>query len=170
MIRNVKEADAAALCGIYNHYVAHSLATFETELVSAETMARRVRQTTARFPWLVAETDPGIVGYAYATGWKPRQAYRYTVESTVYLAPQAVGMGTGGRLMKSLLERLESLGAHAVLAGIALPNTASVALHEKLGFSKVAHFRQTGWKFDQWVDVGYWEKILPPGTGSPASP
>ncbi|MEM7706648.1 MAG: arsinothricin resistance N-acetyltransferase ArsN1 family B [Pseudomonadota bacterium] len=160
MIRDATEADALALCEIYNHYIAHSLATFETEPLAVSEMARRIAATTADFPWLLGESNESIAGYAYATRWKPRQAYRHTVESTVYLSPEAAGQGMGTRLMCALLQRLEGQGVHAVLAGIALPNDPSVALHEKLGFTKVAHFRQTGRKFDQWVDVGYWEKTM----------
>ncbi|MEM6573016.1 MAG: arsinothricin resistance N-acetyltransferase ArsN1 family B [Pseudomonadota bacterium] len=160
MIRDATEADAPSLCEIYNHYIAHSLATFETEPLASGEMARRIAATTADFPWLLGESNERIVGYAYATRWKPRQAYQYTVESTVYLSPEAAGQGMGTRLMQALLERLAAQGVHAVLAGIALPNDPSIALHEKLGFAKVAHFRQTGRKFDQWVDVGYWEKTL----------
>ncbi len=163
MIRDVTEADAQSLCDIYNYYIEHSLATFETEPLAPGEMAKRIAATTAGYPWLVGENEQGVLGYAYATRWKPRQAYRYTVESTVYLAPAAASQGMGSRLMAALLERLLAQGAHAVLAGIALPNDPSVALHQKLGFSKVAHFRQTGRKFDQWVDVGYWEKILSNG-------
>jgi phosphinothricin acetyltransferase len=163
MIRDATEADAQALCEIYNHYVTHSQATFETEPLRPDVMAERLAQTMEHYPWLVAESGGAVAGYAYAARWKPRQAYRHTAESTVYLAPRAAGQGLGGSLMTALLERLEAQRIHAVLAGIALPNDASVALHEKLGFAKVAHFRQTGRKFGAWVDVGYWEKLFPAG-------
>jgi L-amino acid N-acyltransferase YncA len=125
-------------------------------------MAARVSEVCALgLPWLVSQSSAGVNGFAYATRWKGRCAYRYSVESTVYLEPAAWGQGLGTALYSSLLERLRELDCHTVIGGIALPNAASVALHEKLGMRKIAHFAEVGFKFGRWVDVGYWQKVFP---------
>ena len=161
-IRAATADDAAALAHIYNHYIANTVVTFEESAVSAADMAARVAEVTAaNLPWLVAHDSRGISGFAYASRWKGRCAYRYSVETTVYLEPSAVGQGLGTALYAALIARLEELGCHAMIGGIALPNEASVALHEKFGMRKVAHFAEVGFKFGRWVDVGYWQKQLP---------
>jgi L-amino acid N-acyltransferase YncA len=160
MIRACTAADAAALCAIYNHYVLETVITFEETPVATTEMAQRIADVTARFPWLVAEEGGTVVGYAYATPWKARSAYRFSVESTVYVAPGQMGRGVGTALYRELSDALRTLGVHCVVGGIALPNAASIALHEKLGFRKIGQFVEIGRKFDRWVDVGYWELIL----------
>lgn len=159
-IRPVSDLDAAAICEIYNHYVQHSIITFEETAVTADEMKGRIKAISAAWPWLVAEEKGRIVGYAYAGKWKSREAYRYAVESTVYLHPDSCGKGLGKRLYAALIKELSRRSVHTVIAGIALPNVASVALHEKMGFVKVAQFKEVGWKFGQWIDVGYWELVL----------
>ncbi len=101
-----------------------------------------------------------IVGYAYATPWKPRSAYRFSVEASVYVDFAHMGWGTGSLLYGQLLSVLQEKQIHMVIAGISLPNEASVALHEKFGFRKVAHFPEVGFKFGSWIDVGYWQRAL----------
>lgn len=161
LVRPATSADAPAVAAIYNHYVAETVVTFEEEPVAGEEMARRMGEVfNADLPWLVAERAGAVVGYAYATRWRTRSGYRYSVEITVYLEPSCVGQGIGTLLYAGLFARLESLGLHAVIGGIALPNAGSVALHEKFGLAQVAHFRETGFKFGRWIDVGYWERIL----------
>jgi len=160
MIRLAHPPDAEAICGLYNHYILHTPITFEEEAVSESEMASRISEITAVFPWLVWEGDEGVVGYAYASKWKLRGAYRYSTESTVYLRQDQVGRGIGRKLYEELIGRLREVGVHCVIGGIALPNVASQKLHETLGFKKVAHFKQVGWKFGKWIDVGYWELIL----------
>lgn len=161
MIRNAHIEDAQNIASIYNHYVKHTCITFEIEPVSADEIARRIEECGSNaLPWLVAENDGQLIGYCYATKWKSRSAYRYSVEATVYLDPNATAKGWGSALYQALLEQLKSRGIHAVICGIALPNAASVALHEKFGMQKVAHFNEVGRKFDQWVDVGYWQCLL----------
>jgi phosphinothricin acetyltransferase len=124
-------------------------------------MAQRIRDVqSGGLPWLVLLDGERIVGYAYASKWRARFGYRHSVESSVYLAPEQQRRGLGGMLYRRLLERLREQGCHAVMGGIALPNPGSVALHEKLGFDQVAHFREVGRKFDRWVDVGYWQLTL----------
>lgn len=161
VIRTAMAGDAEAIARIYNHYVASTIITFEEQAVSIEEMAGRILEIgSAALPWLVAEQDGRIVGYAYASKWKGRCAYRFSAECTVYLDPDCVGMGYGTKLYERLFAALRERGMHAVIGGVALPNPASVALHEKLGMTKVAHFREVGFKFDKWIDVGYWEVTL----------
>jgi phosphinothricin acetyltransferase len=154
-------ADGEAIAAIYNHYIASSVATFEVEPVSADEMRSRVAAIEAAgLPWLVADGPAGLLGYAYATRWRGRAAYRFSCEITVYLAPDAVGQGVGTALYTELFRILESGGLHLVIGGIALPNDASVALHERFGMTKVAHLHEVGFKFGHWVDVGFWERRL----------
>lgn len=161
MLRPATTADATAIAAIYNHYIAESIVTFEEEPVSPEEMARRITLTTGDgFPWLVWVKDGRMLGYAYAGRWKTRRSYRYSAEATIYLERTATGQGIGPRLYTALIDALKAMGLHVVIGGVALPNPASVALHEKLGFQKVAHFKETGWKFGKWIDVGYWELSL----------
>ena len=160
MIRECRPNDASRICEIYNHFVIDTIATFELEPVSDQEMLKRIQATTRHYPWLVYEVGDMIAGYTYATQWKPRTGYQHSAESTVYVAPDHAGHGIGSALMRELLERLKPIGIHSVLAGIALPNMPSVALHEKLGFEQVGHFRETGRKFNRWIDVAYWERNI----------
>ena len=160
MIRPATPEDAAAICAIYNPYVRDTIISFEEQEVSADEMGQRIADILQNWPWLVCELDGGIAGYAYATGWRPRAAYRYSVESTIYMSPSRHRRGLGCLLYTELIERLRSAGVHRIMGGIALPNQASIALHEKLGFKKVAQFEEVGRKFGRWVDVGYWQLSL----------
>jgi len=159
-IRPGLASDAARICAIYNHYVRETVVTFEEEPVPEREMAERIGDVSATWPWLVAEDAGHVLGYAYAAPWKTRSAYRFAVESTVYLAPEFTGRRIGTQLYQELLAALRERGAHCVIGGVALPNAASVALHERLGFRKIAHFGEVGWKLGRWVDVAYWELIL----------
>ena len=160
-IRAAEPRDAIAIAEIYNHYVRTSVVTFEDEPVAATEIARRIAEVqSASLPWLVADVGSGVNGYAYATRWKNRTAYRFSVEITVYVAPGRSGCGIGSRLYEQLLPILQAQHVHAAIGGIALPNDASVALHEKFGFLKVAQFREVGFKFNRWIDVGYWQRTL----------
>ncbi len=160
VIRMVKTEDALSLCHIYNHYVEHTIITFEEESVTVAAMVARVTDLSARHPWLVYELGGELAGFAYASPWKSRCAYRFSVETTVYLAPDHVGKGIGSALYASLIEKLKPTDTHSLIAGISLPNDASIALHEKLGFDKIGQFKEVGRKFGQWIDVGYWELIF----------
>jgi phosphinothricin acetyltransferase len=161
MIRPATTADAAGICTIYNHYVLETTITFEEAAVTPAEMGNRIRETLdSSLPWLVWEELSSIQGFAYVSKWKGRCAYRHSAEVTVYLDPTSNGRGIGSRLYQSLLTDLRQRGFHAVIGGIALPNEASIALHERLGFRKVAHFEQVGWKFGRWIDVGYWQLLL----------
>jgi phosphinothricin acetyltransferase len=162
-IRTVESSDAVGIAAIYNFYITETVVTFEEEPINGEEMGRRIEDMrSTSLPWLVAEENSRVVGYAYAAPWKARvrAAYRFSVEITVYLAPGNVGRGIGSLLYSRLISSLQALGVHAVIGGVALPNKASVALHEKFGFEKVAHFQQVGFKFNRWIDVAYWERIL----------
>lgn len=160
MIRPATPDDAAAIVAIYNHYIATTTISFEEHAVTPEEMAGRIRDVTAGLPWLVYEQDGVVLGYAYATKWRARSAYRFAAETSVYVAVGQGGKGIGKALYKALLEELRAREIHMAIGGIAQPNEASVALHESLGFEKVAHFKQVGRKFDRWIDVGYWELQL----------
>lgn len=160
MIRTATSTDASAICAIYNHYVTRTIVTFEEQPVTSAEMQSRMAAVLEKLPWLVIEHDGDIAGYAYASPWKSRAGYRFAVESSIYLAPTHVGRGFGSALYQSLLDDLRARNIHCVIGGAALPNAASVALHERLGFRKVAHFRKNGFKFDRWIDVGYWQLLF----------
>lgn len=162
MIRDARVDDGSALAHIYNPYILETVVTFEEVAVTAADMAARVREVqSAGMPWLVLEEQGALRGYAYAAAWRTRAAYRHCAEVTVYLDGGHLGRGLGTRLYQALFPRLATSGMHVLLGCIALPNPASVALHEKFGMTKVAHFSEVGWKFGRWVDVGYWQLTLP---------
>ncbi len=161
MIRSATVADAHAIANIYNRYIESSIVTFEEETIEATEMAGRIEKVLGgSLPWLVLEVDRQIAGYAYATGWRARRAYCFSVETSIYLAGEYRGQGFGTELYQRLVSDLVGCGAHVAIGGIALPNDASIRLHEKLGFKKVAQFEQVGFKFGSWIDVGYWQKLL----------
>lgn len=160
-IRSARSADAGRICAIYNHYVAHAVATFEEEPVPAEEMQQRINDVQQHFFWLVSETDDdGVIGYAYAGKWKARAGYRFAVEVSVYVDPAHQGHGIGRALYAELLDRLRQTHVHSVVGGVAGSNPASVALHESFGFQRVAHFQEIGHKFGEWIDVTYFQLLL----------
>lgn len=163
-IRAAGAGDAAAIASLYNHFVLTTVITFEESTVSEEEMSRRMDAVAARgLPWLVLEEGAALLGYACASPWKVRQAYRFAVETTIYLQPGAGGRGHGTVLYGELLRELQARRFHTAIGGVALPNEASVRLHERLGFEKVAHFKEVGFKQQRWVDVAYWQLALPGG-------
>ena len=160
-IRAATREDAAAIADIYNPYILETTVSFEESTVSPSEMAARVNDISeSRLPFLVAERDGAQVGFAYASKWKGRCAYQYSVETTVYVDRGSWRRGVGTMLYRQVLDLLKEGGYHAAIGGIALPNAASVALHERLGFEKVAQFREVGFKFNRWIDVGYWQRLL----------
>lgn len=160
-IRDAAVTDGAVLSSIYNYYVDNTCSTFETAAVGANDMAQRIfRVQNARDPWLVAEAEGQTVGFAHASKWKGRCAYRFSVESTVYVRCGYDRQGIGLQLYSALVDAVRTVSMHSMIGGIALPNEASVRLHERLGFNKVAHFEQVGYKLERWVDVGYWQLML----------
>ena len=160
MIRSVRLEDAKEIAEIYNYYILNSVVTFEETPVGAEEIEQRIRSIIARFPWIIYEVNGRIIGYAFASEWKSRCAYNHSVESTIYLKQGEENKGIGSVLYQELVEQLREMDLHAIIGGIALPNDASVCLHEKFGFEKVAHFKEVGFKFGNWIDVGYWELIF----------
>jgi phosphinothricin acetyltransferase len=161
IVRDATPADAAAIAAIYNHYVATTPISMETDPVADEEMARRIAEVQGgALPWLVLLDEGRVLGYAYASKWRARPGYRHAVESSVYVDHGQRGRGLGLALYRALLARLEGR-FHAIIGGIALPNAASIALHERLGFRQVACFPEVGHKFGAWVDVGYWQLTLP---------
>ncbi|MBI3567993.1 MAG: N-acetyltransferase [Gemmatimonadetes bacterium] len=161
MIRSATVADADAIARIYNHYVTDTIVTFEETPLPADEMARRIGLTLGgSWPWFVLEDDGRVQGYAYASPWKSRIGYRFTLESTVYLDPASTGRGFGSELYTALFADIATREVHAVVGGIALPNEASVRLHERFGMTKVAHFPEVGLKFGRWIDVGYWQRTM----------
>ncbi len=160
-LRDATLDDAFAIATIYNHFVLTTTISFEEEPASEAAIRQRIAALRdAGLPWLVAIVDGQVAAYAYATQWRVRSAYRFSVESSVYVAHDKARLGLGRGLYRALLERLRNAGIHLVVGGIALPNDASIALHEKMEFEKVAHFSEVGFKFDRWVDVGYWQLRL----------
>ena len=157
MIRNITLNDARAIAIIYNHYIANTIITFEEQQLSEDEMKDRIKTHDTNLPWIIYEENAELLGYAYATPWKSRCAYRNSVESTVYLRKDKYRKGIGKKLYVELLKQLSKKGVHTVIAGIALPNQPSVVLHESLGFKKVAHFKEVGFKFGTCIDVAYWQ-------------
>ncbi len=160
MIRNVTTSDAPEISAIYNHYVKNTIVTFEENPVSVEEMQTRIAEISKDYPWVVYVHGGKVVGYAYASRWKSRCSYQYSVECTVYLEKSMTGQGIGKTLFETLLKEIAARGMHSAIGGVALPNPASVGLLEKFGFEKIGHFEEVGRKFDQWIDVGYWELIF----------
>lgn len=159
--RAVQFADAEAISRIYNYYIDQTIITFEEAPVSNNEIAQRIEKIVSHgLPWFVAELDGQVIGYAYAAPWRERSAYRYSVEVSVYLKHDVTVQGAGSLLYRALFDALENSEVHVALAGIALPNARSIALHEKFGMKKVAHLEQVGYKFGRWIDVGYWQRTF----------
>ena len=163
MLREVQATDALGICHIYNPYILQTEITFEEEPLQEAEINDRI-QTIQRsgLPWFVTieENTGELQGYAYASPWKARSAYRYTVETSIYLAPAWQGCGLGQTLYQTLIQQLKAQGIHSVIGILALPNPASVRLHEKLGFQPVGQIKDAGFKFNRWIDVGYWQLML----------
>ena len=163
MIRQADLADSGKIADIYNHYIQNTVITFEEKTLTANDLAQRIEKVKhAGFPWLVAEENDDILGYAYASKWNERSAYKHTAEVAIYLSNSHVSKGWGTTLYQSLFGELRNLPIHIVIGGVTLPNAASIALHEKFGMKKVAHFEDVGFKFGRWLDVGYWQVALQP--------
>ena len=161
MIRKATEKDAQAIADIYNYYIQNTVATFEIDDLTANDFVSRMDKVQkSGFSWFVAEQNNEIIGYAYSSKWKERAAYKHSAEVSVYLLNDLTAKGWGTKLYDALFADLKTKSIHIAIGGITLPNPASIALHEKFGMEKVAHFRQVGYKFDRWLDVGYWQVQL----------
>ena len=170
LVRTAGIADAAAIAAIYAPYVDETIVSFEEQAPSAQDIAARIAAADGLYPWLVAERDGALLGYAYAAAFRSRSAYRFAVETTVYLRRDACGRGLGGLLYRPLIARLEGQGFTQAIAAISLPNAASVKLHERLGFVPTGTYRQVGWKLGRWIDVGLWQRPLAPALAAPTEP
>lgn len=159
-IRDASTADGAALAAIYAPFVEDGWVSFETEAPDATAMAARIAEYGRSHAWLVAELGGSIAGYAYASPHRVRAAYSTSADIAIYVAPLAQGQGIGRALYTALFDRLRSRSIHAVFAGIALPNPASIALHEAMGMVPVGIYREVGWKAGAWRDVGWWQRLL----------
>lgn len=170
-LRAATSDDAAAIAEIYAPFVTGSSVSFETEPPDEAAMRARMEAGGGLYPWLVGEAEDGsLVGYAYAARFRERPAYRFTVETSVYLRSGAGGRGLGRRLYEPLLAMLEDQGFTQAIAAITLPNEASVRLHERLGFERAGTYRQVGWKFGAWHDVGLWQRALAKAGTAPGEP
>jgi phosphinothricin acetyltransferase len=170
-IRAATLDDAAALAEIYEPFVTASHISFETEPPDAARMRSRMAEAGGLYPWLIAEDESkAVAGYAYASRFRPREAYRFAVETTVYLRPGAEGIGLGRGLYAPLLTILEAQGFSQAIAAIALPNDASVRLHERLGYAHAGTYSRVGHKMDCWWDVGLWQRPLAATGDPPAEP
>lgn len=160
VIRPTTAADAEEIASIYAYYVQYTTISLETNIVSKVHMTERIQQTDMTHSWLVAEDDQHILGYAYYTTFRPRAAYNHTAESTIYMAPQAMRRGIGRQLYQALICQAKSQGLRELIGVIALPNPVSTAFHENLGFHCVGILKGVGFKHNQIIDVGLWQRHL----------
>ena len=170
LIRLATEHDAEAIQAIYAPIVSQTFISFETEVPTVDEMRRRVVDTLATLPWLVCEDQGRLFGYAYASRHRVRAAYQWSVDVSVYVHEQARRLGIGRALYGSLLKILTLQGFYNAYAGIALPNPASVGLHESLGFEPVGVYHAVGYKLRAWHDVGWWSLSLAPKQIPPMPP
>lgn len=170
MIRAARADDAPAIAAIYAHYVAGGTISFEDEAPDAAAMLGRMTASDCRYPWLAAEEQGVLAGYAYASEWSARSAYRWTVETTIYLAANTRGRGIGRRLYAALLATLTAQGFGQAIGRISLPNDPSVALHAALGFRQSGTVHAAGWKAGRWIDVEQWQRPLADPGNPPAEP
>lgn len=169
-LRPATPADAARIADIYAPYVLDCAISFELEPPDADAIRMRIKGCGDSFPWYVAEDDGDVIGYAYATQFRARRAYRYCVETSVYVAVDRKGRGAGRLLYERLIETLVAQGFTQAIAAIALPNEPSIRFHEHLGFRHVGTYFQVGWKCDEWHDVGLWQRQLALATAPTAEP
>jgi phosphinothricin acetyltransferase len=168
LTRRAEPADAAAIAAIYRPYVEGSRISFEEEAPDAGEMAARMGSPL--HPWLVAEEDGRALGFASSSPYHRRPAYRWTVETSVYCLPDARRLGLGREMLSILIDLLTRQGYVTAIAAIALPNPASIALHERLGFVPAGAYRGVGFKLDEWTDVSLWQRDLAPRAGAPKEP
>ena len=162
MVRELQDSDLERITEIYNYYIRRTETSFEESEIDSIIMMDRVEKIRkSGLPWLVADISGHIVGYCYAAPWHERAAYKNTVEVTAYLDHEELRQGTGSLLYQELLLRLKDNGIRTAIGVIALPNQGSVALHEKFGFEKVGHLHSIGRKNGKWLDVGYWQVVIP---------
>lgn len=172
LIRAAEPGDAAQITAIYVPHVVASAVSFETEPPTPRAMRARMRAAGGLYPWLVATTEEHdqILGFAYASRFREREAYRFCVETSVYIAGGAERQGVGRLLYEALIDTLRAQDFTQAIAAIALPNEASIALHESVGFRRAGVYREVGWKQGRWHDVGIWQASLAEPNGTPDEP
>jgi L-amino acid N-acyltransferase YncA len=168
-IRSSRDEDVPAIAAIYAHHVLNGTGTFEIDPPSPQDMAtRRADVLSKGLPYLVAEEGGKVTGFAYCNWFKPRPAYRFSAEDSIYLAPEATGKGMGRKLLEALATQAEAAGVRKLIAVIGdSANAGSIGVHIALGFSHVGIIKSCGWKFDQWRDIVLMEKQLGPGDSTP---
>jgi phosphinothricin acetyltransferase len=160
-IRNVREGDADAIAAIYGHHVLHGTASYEVDPPTVEETRTKIRRITGPgWPFVVAEVDGGIAGYAYATQFRDRAAYRFTAENSIYVHTERMGRGIGKALLDALIERSAAYGFRTIVAVVGGAEPASVALHAKCGFREVGRLSAVGFKFGRWLDTVYMQRAL----------
>jgi phosphinothricin acetyltransferase len=169
-IRLAEDKDAEAIAAIYAPHVTRGAASFEEEAPNAAEMRARMAKIAGQYPWLAAEEDGRVLGYAYACQFRERRAYRWAVETTVYVADGAQRRGVGQLLYRALIDALRKQGFTQAIAAISLPNDASVKLHELVGFKRAGVYREIGWKHGRWVDVGLWQLQIADPPNPPHEP
>ncbi|HEV2569293.1 GNAT family N-acetyltransferase [Sphingomonas sp.] len=169
-LRAAAPEDAARIAAIYTPYVTKGAVSFEERAPDAAEMRVRMDRAGGLYPWLVAEEHGVVLGYAYAGPFRARAAYRFAAETTIYVAEEAQGRGVGRRLYEALLNMLRAQGFRQAIAIIALPNAASLRLHERLGFRRAGINPRVGWKEGRWIDVGIWQLQLNDCDDAPAEP
>ena len=170
LIRAANVADAAAIAALYRPYVEETRASFEEAAPGAAEIARRIAGGEIAYPWLVAEIDAIVVGYSSSTAFRQRSAYRWAVETGVYVAPEVQRRGIARALGARLIDELSARGFVTAVAGITLPNGASIALHEALGYAQVGQIVGAGYKLGAWADIGYWQRDLAERCNPPTEP
>lgn len=170
MIRLAALTDADEIQAIYAPIVRDTVISFEYEPPSVEEVRKRIANILAAFPWLVLEDDGKVAAYAYASAHKPRAAYQWAVDVSIYVSPQSHRRGYGRTLYKALFDVLRAQGYYTAYAGVTLPNDGSVGLHEAMGFRPIGVYKNVGFKFGDWRDVGWWSLPLREYDQSPLLP
>ena len=160
IIRNVLNSDIPQVVEILNHYVRNDSCTFQIDPYSVAEISEKIAEITKVYPYIVMEEGNEVIGFAYASRWREKNAYDKSAETTIYLNPQQKHRGLGKILYQELIEQLRQKNFRLLVACLTLPNPSSVRLHESLGFEKAGEFRDAGYKFNRWCDVGFWQKVL----------
>lgn len=160
MIRAFRLEDIEQLVEIYNYYIENTVITFDRIAFTTDDFNRKIKSIYKKYPFIVLEENNEILGFAYGSSWRTKPSYKHTAESTIYLKNGVLGKGIGTTLYTELLKQLKQQNFHTIIGGLTLPNDASIKIHEKLGFKKVAHFKEVGRKFNQWHDVAFWQHTL----------
>jgi len=166
-VHPVTSTDLAAMAYIVNWAIEHTPAHFGVVPITENELRRKWEHNRDTYPWFAAEVDDGVVGFAYGSPYKPREAYRWTVDVSVYVHPDHHGCGLGRALYAALIDELRKRGLRSAFAAIALPNPASVRLHESFGFTHIGTLRRAGWKLGKWHDVGHWQLMFSESNDAP---